>query len=279
MATFKIDFIFNQGSGGFSESWYLTTNDHTSAFQAVDTVSRERALCLANSVIWEAVRVSDTDVLGDSLVSADYDSIPTTALPGDVNAVGALIITNATALYRRPFILRGMPDNFVQRDAATDELVLTGPAFDAINDYMDALIASHFQLRVRPKTGVNSVYKPVVTVAKNVTNPDYTTLTVPGLGGTILQADRIQLTGFRRTARALNGIFTAQEADVDGLFNINLNYVGRLSHVSASDLVKGKARKLIYEYKDVDDYEATTPRTRKSGRAFFVPAGRSRNRA
>lgn len=116
MPNWKVNFFFSAGKQGWSETYYTNTADGTGAVARAGALGTARIGLLANNVQFEAIRVSDDAVQGDS----DLDAAPqlagaklqADALP-DPPFVALLIRAQAGLTYRRQLYLRGLPDELI----------------------------------------------------------------------------------------------------------------------------------------------------------------------
>lgn len=278
MPDYKIDFEFNQLNRGFSETWYAENTVISSAMSAAVRVAMVRARALAADVSFEAIRISDVLINGDSGLNTDCTTYTKSVAKGDVTSVGILVRCVSGTLYRKPFIIRGLPDIWLDRTSVSGKILLTDPGTNAVKRYLDAVKLEAWRFRCRPKVAGLTDYSNVTAVGNDITTPVMTIVTCAGIAASVHQGTVVQIRGARKSGGALNGVWIAQAEHVGDTFKIPLNYVGRLSFLNPADITKAKARLLNYVYQIFDDYTIQDGRTRKSGRPFFVPAGKSRRR-
>lgn len=278
MAVFKIDFLFNQLNRGFSETWYMDTADIQTAMASAKSVAKLRSLTCARDVAFEAIRVSDVAVNGDSLIFTDTTTYAQPDRPGDVTAVGILVRCMSGTTYRKPLVLRGLPDDWLDRSNTPGKILLNDVGKKPVKAYLQAVITAGWRFRCRPKVTDLADYSPITAVAAVGGNVSLTAVSCAAVAAIVHTGYYIQIRGCRKSAAALNGVWNVQDEPVSPVIHIGLNFVGHLSFLQSPDWAKAKARYLLYTYQSMSDYTILDGRTRKSGKAFFVPAGRSRRR-
>jgi hypothetical protein len=275
----KVTFIFNDGRAGWSETWYLAAiADLATAARRAVTLAESRRELLARGVSLEYVRTSDEDVLGDSLVAITRGDVAGGTVAGGLspdtpyNAI--LVRAQAGALYRRQVWLRGVPDDWIRRNAAD-------PPFFQAPQQRTALAAFFAELAKAPPFAIRAIAKEAaVTVPRRVTGVTFNA----GTGRWVLEIgahgfannDQVRVRGAKpASAGALNGVFgltgvtgTAVEitpSPADG---------GIVGYLAGSATIA----KRVIQYYPINFGLAVRYAKRATGRAFFVPHGRRRAR-
>jgi hypothetical protein len=268
----KIDFIFNGGRQGWSETWYKFGDGLT-----YDTVF---------------IRVSSMSVVGDSLPRSKPPTFvdpQTSANPRGIVEKAWLFRATAGSgggLYRRQVWLRGMPDAWSDWDAQTGRAKVPDLLNDKIKAFRDALILKNFSLRVLDKTVAPKTIKNVT-----IQNGAYviTTDLAHGLGTSYTDVDGVP----RRTRIRISGANFAGN-DLEVANGKHINGVTELSAVTNDTLTAVKAPldeatpiqyvgggrlvSQVYVYVPVVDLVRIKLAKKDTGRAFFVPRGRSPKR-
>ncbi len=294
MPTYKVDFIFNADRQGWDESFYQTVSSSDVAIQQAIAVGQTRVKLLGNQNQIDAIRVSDVDILGDSVVD---ESLATAnirigaATAHDLVAVSVLGRATAENKYRRQIWVRGIPDKWTEFDPATGRSTLreTAPFITAWNTWVAQVIGKGYQLRVINK---DTPFKPITGVLINPAN-NQTLIRCPGHGyvaGTMIRikgckfANNPGETLDENGKSLVNGVWqvrdvqqlpppAAQFAPADW-FEIPSQFIG----VTPAYVSGGKAQARIVAYKTIDFMTYSRSAKRDTGRAFFVPRGRARGK-
>lgn len=282
MPTFKTDYIFSLGKQGWIETWYMTAGSARGALDAAtgDKLLKRKGL-LGKGATIEAVRVSDVAVWGDTLVKGygPAAAVGKVDLMSDIPGASVLARVEAGPLYRRGWLVRGVPDDWLGVDPVSGM-----PGFADPGALSNALIAfakaaattPEFMLKVvlkagRPRYNVKNV-EPVGGLGSKLR---FTTTTPNGLGiGQLVTVSRVRYEGSAAPGTVVNGrhyVSSAPAADQvefeDVLADPSFNYIGG-----------GTLHRYELDYVDVTDIIPIRPGIRRTGRALFVPAGRRRAR-
>lgn len=272
---YKGEFIFKCQEQGWSETWYHQEDSTQAAYSNMRAVAQARADCTGQHVILQAIRVSDEAIIGDSFLwQADWTtSIPGKSLnnlPADLSETAWLARVEATSLYRRSLWLRGLPDAYTRRDTAGQMLFDPNfkPAFDNLKI---AMFDNNFRLKVLSKNKVTNLSGNVTGIAP--VNPPANTLwdLTVGTAG-YQQGDEVRIRGGKGSGlEPFRGIFTIQSVTPPTTVTI------RLATVTAQPVILAfpNITKRTYEYPKITSVTPLRVRSRKTGRAFFVPRGRA----
>lgn len=271
MPILKFTFFFRQRGSGWSESWYKSTpgSDLSTAYDAYPLAVKRAALC-GKETFLEATRYSFTDVERDSLLSLWGDTLrgydgqesdaPTTAL---------LLRCSTVGLTARKFAyLRGIWDNVVKTGGLYTP---TGPYVTRMSSFTEQLAADELGwlgagVRTRQKiTGMvlNSNGTVSITFAGDLFGAGPWTerlVRISGVacgtfpnGSVIMQPSANNAATTVKRIRALPWLTGGRGTVVTTIFRV----IGR---TAAGVALAGVSR--VVE--------------RKTGRAFFVSAGRRR---
>ncbi len=191
----KVDFIFrdefNQRGIGWSESLFgVGFADAGAAYDSAFLLAEKRCMMLGRLVVCTHIRVSNVDVIGDSIIRRGPNP-PPSGLYNPLLVVPPLTVADmgadfpwsalevrmeATSLYRRAYWLSGNPDNF-QLDE--DLVPINGDWNNAFLAWRAALIApaGRWCFKVRSKDSTAAPLKPIVGF-----NPLTFTFTAPAHG-------------------------------------------------------------------------------------------------
>lgn len=277
MPTFVGTMFFREGARGFSESWYNTTfNDSAAALDGLNALADVRVKGLGKQSFLQGTRVSDIAIRGDSRVSfarrkysvSFYQKIKNS----DIASSAWYLQATVGEFSRRQVMLRGMPDDWYAVPPGlvdVSQVQPPGRLVTFVAQFRKALIDGTWGL-LGQDVGPGRAGLLVLDFDKdNVTNQLILKLQ-PGAGIPPDPGSSFRLFLPKRFSPALPSVLFAQE--VDG-FNVTtftpapngLTYTG-------GSLV----RQINKAYLPVSDLQLVRPARRKTGRAFFVPAGRSK---
>jgi len=294
MADFQVTFIFNAERQGWSEIFYWTGSSHTDALAAALPVGTARLALLGSTHQLEAIRISDVDILGDSLpdVSLNNQNIDTSAARAhDVPSVAVLGRASAENLYRRQIWVRGMPDKFIEFDPKTGKTLLKQTAaFTAAWDtWSSSLIQKGFELRVNNKaTPIQVITGVLVSQGDGLT-----AIRCPAHG--YKAGDMVRIKGCKFANPPGATLDPQGKSLVNGLWQVRdivnapppaaqLNPVdwfeipSEFGPITPAYVSGGKAQKRVTVFKKIDSMIYLRAAKRDTGRAFFVPRGRARGK-
>lgn len=270
MATYKITFIFGADKQGWSELWYVDANDiQTAGLRGLEVASSRKGLLGTGSVL-EAIRVSDEAIRNDSLIQL---TPPVAAGPGVGNAIrdtpgnAWLCRIQAGALYRRQLWLRGIPDSWIVWDQTLRKYEIPAILQARFDAFRDALVAKTFRIRATEKSPTVNPLKPITAIAADPSGVWKMTSPVHGLAN----QDYVRISGTKGSnVKQFRGIWQIFGVTADTFFiplvvvpTSPVWYIGG-----------GMVQRRTTSYKVIDGGTLLRPALRRTGRAFFVPAGR-----
>jgi len=160
MPVFRVVWEFSDAGGAtFNEVYYVTAMDAKTAATTTGGLSTARCALLHPLVRLVVIRSSQVDanrvtsnvaynMVGTAVVSPDQDAGPST--PGN-----AIICTlSATPTGSRKLWMRGAPDYYIQRGAASGQDFLASNVKDKLTTFFSKLQANAYGIRVlTPQTG------------------------------------------------------------------------------------------------------------------------------
>jgi hypothetical protein len=275
----KVTFVFNDGRQGWSETWYLgAIVDLGTAAARAATLGVARRELLARGVSLEYIRTSDEAVLGDSLVSITRAAVAGGTVAGGLapdtpyNAI--LVRAQAGALYRRQVWLRGIPDDWIRRNA-------TDPPFYQAPGQQVALASFLLELTKAPAFAIRAIAKEAgVTVPRRVNGVTFNGATgryVLDVGAHgFANNDQVRVRAAKpASAAALNGVF-----GLTGVTGTTVEITPSPADGGIVGYLAGSASiaKRVIAYYPINFGVAVRYAKRATGRAFFVPRGRRRVR-
>ena len=275
MPNYRLSFIFEAGTVGWSEQWYLTSS--MPATGVPDQVLTNEFLAgflkpRASGVFLQALRVNDIDVprlsflkvLGLSSRGFSGSQDPNGEQPS-VCALGYCVTGGGK---HRSVQVRGLIDSQVNRDF-DDMVIWTAEIMSALKQYTNAVIAAGFAVKtLRSADGANPD-RQLTTLAPSQKDSGATTLTYIGpqlLGGKMLimhGISRVQFPGYSGPLPFYNSTLTT--ADVA---------VAWRSPALVQPVRNGTVRNAIYDLDPVASIAFDDMRTKKTGRPFLSQRGR-----
>lgn len=294
MPVYKVDFIFNSQRQGWSETFYQTVSSSDLAIQNAVTVGQARIKLLGNQNQIDAIRVSDVAILGDSVVDetlAQQNTRIGAATARDLPAVSVLGRATSENKYRRQIWVRGIPDSWTEFDPATGRSTLreTAAFVTAWNTWVAQVVGKGYSLRCINK---DTVQKPITGV---VINPANNQTAIKCVGHGYVPGTMIRIRGAKfandpgdtldsKGKSLVNGVWQVRVVENDpppapqlnpvDWFEIPSQFIG----VTPAYVSGGNAQERVPTYKVIDFMTYSRSAKRDTGRAFFVPRGRSRGK-
>jgi hypothetical protein len=270
--TVKATLLFNAGRQGWSETWYREGDELTVAMKHF----KERYLPLRKALLGsgafvEGIRCSIEGEPGHSRLEVDpVEGFELEAQPNfmrDKPWNGWLILIQAQNLHRRSFVLRGMPDTWIEVDAAKNKAFPSAAFKRAFEKWANEIIDGEYKMKVLSKDPATA---PLVEIT-GVFPQQLGATRVQVAGGAFQIGEYVRMSGFDMPQlRFLNGVHRVIKIDVNGLhFNIPLPQGADALYLGGASM-----RKQVTTYVDISDATMIRAAKRDTGRAFFVPRGR-----
>lgn len=266
MANFKINYFF-QGplQTGWTETLYTVAADHTTAlgraFQLVDT--RGALLGKDNQIV--DVRVSDDQIIGDSMTTGPVSFQPIIKTENaDVSWTAAQTRIVAGTLYRRTLMIRGIPDYLFSSDGANLQNQLDWQK--AHKKFCNKMIDQQIAIKAKARGVDQASFR--ISKVEVLAGTGYKVSTFEPHG--LAQGDQVFIYNMRE-APQLAGLRTVQlttgptSIEIDVLPNPDFKY-----------LQKSYLRKVRYIYPTVSQAEFIRIAKRSTGRPFALFRGRAR---
>lgn len=271
MATYQVTYFFNLSKWGWTETYYADGTGPDAVMVRAKALIATRTALMARPARIEAIRVSDVNILNDSLVFFQ-------AIGGD-GAVGQPTtpdvpwtswLTKATSLNgrNRNIYLRGVPDSTVEFDQNANFNNAPANFRQAFNNWVNVLLQQSFAIRYRVDGGLGNPVLPINAVAG--TADGYFVINV--VGHTYTANQKVIIRGMRGSGtECLNGIQTIraiQPGNAIVLFRRSpaTEYPGYTG--------AGKIALLQYSYSTFQGLQLLRPVKRSTGRPFFGTRGR-----
>lgn len=272
MPNYRVTFFFESGQSGWTESYYRVTANHQQAMNAARGLFLTRRLGMTGSnVNCQAIRVTDPDPPRDTLLETVNANNPQNPR-GDYPGLGVHVRLSAGPQYWREQIFRGPPDSWMVYSEALGLFTYTADWQLNFQQFEIQLVNAGWSLRVFDRVGVPAV--KVVDVDREPA-ASLAIITTDGAHGLVI-GQTVALTGIvgrigvngqtiRRPTGHYQVITTPTGTTFGVLQSLPSDYV--YSH-------GGTSRAVTYAYPVISRADVREPRTRRPGRAFFVPAGR-----
>jgi len=266
----RVDFFFEQGKFGWSESYYRAQEELSVTLTAAKKLAKLRAAFNGTDTTLTYVRVSKRDVFNDSEIDSDSIGTHNRGKVQIVNFVGPsdapwnafLIRCQHDGLHRRMMYLRGIPDVMVEGDEDKPEITVA-KVDKEIKAYKDELENGTWGGRFFDRD--NATNPPFVTNQVVNLNGD-STINVPG--HTFILGDEV----FLKTKKSdgmpsINGKVKTSIAGFVTVFTGAAN--GTLTFL-------GSIRKRIHAFKAFTKIIERKTTHRDTGVPFDAPRGRRR---
>lgn len=268
MATFKATFIFNFGKVGWSEVWYRESSNPDEMLEIAKKLGGVRVRALATDVQLEYIRISDVAVAGDSLVAGIGQWGTETTGDPDTPWNSVYMRYESSSLYRRQFHWRGLPDDWVKPTGTN----LNQDPWDArfrtvYQAYTSSLKNNSWMMKVISKDPGDITPKNITGISAD--GQGRITFAVAGLTGDVNDTFRVKFYN-GPDKKLLNKVYTI--VSNNGAAVVVPDKFADLSDPNAN--TGGKAIARITKYKIVTDGIPLRYAAKRTGRAFFVPAGR-----
>lgn len=266
---FRTTFFFTNLRSGWSETFYSATA--TSLQTALDNsivLADKRIGCISGPAALNYIRVSDDEVLRDSLISIPSDRgryNKDLVDPADAPFSAVLVRLQSGPLYRRPWYLRGMPDNVI---TGGGEYTPSAQWRGLLNALTIELISGRWALKA-----VNKVPPPSLTTAAIplIPFPGQWSFTFPG-AVPFTPGSRARVSGARVT-KALNGVWrvVSSAGNLLTLFRADAPASGTWEPTIA-------VKQLNYQLFPIDQAVVRGGTHRIQGRPFDLHRGRAKAR-
>jgi hypothetical protein len=280
MATvaYKFTMLFNTStSQGFSESWYWASSTPISGLSTTpfrNLAEIRDGLCATgvNLVGW---RISDTS--DPRKVYAERRAIPAGAgNPQDPTSTAILALAyGVDGIGRRQFWMRGVRDEWIARNIAQNRWETVGSFTTAFEAFRNEIVSNTNSWRLKTfERLVTSPTKQKVSVLR-ISGGGRPILEVPAVAG-FADSDVLTVSGFKKPLSYLNGNYTDANWNKSSgpPATIELGNQTLSEPAKATYGIGAFVRKQEVAYTGISHIELGDPRSRRVGRAFFVPAGR-----
>lgn len=268
--------IFESGTYGWTESWYQTETTQNQAITTSGVIATTRARLLASDCRFVAYRISDVAITGDSHLMTDVQTYRKSGLSAkDTAPNSALIRVRASWTYRRPFMLRGLPDAWIAYGPGNSLPNPPATFLDPLKEFGDSLIAQQMKLKITPKPADPLDVRTVTSVALSATGPG-TRMQLNANWG-FGNGNLVKFSGFKGPLRKLNGRTKDYYVEDVDTITRNLRF-GGLGAFVFGDYSSAKVTRIVPGYQSIDQFSFLDYRTRKTGRALFQSRGRSPKR-
>lgn len=274
VANYKGTFFFSAGNNGWTESFYFQSISYEEVRPLVRSIATQRVKLMGKFVKIEAIRVSDEAVRGDAEYVTNFTQVPSFGVvAGDRDTPWNVweCRMQSGQFYRRGFPLRGVPDAWLTIDPAVGFFLPPEEMKMRINTFLNALNTRGARLKVISKVPAvvgNWLIDSMVFAAGRIS------ITAPGHGLAPKDSVRISKGKYVGDIDIVQGVYKVQTV-AGNTFTV-VKDLGTLG--APGYLGEATAQKRATDYVLIDDLAAQRPGWRKTGRAFFVQAGRVRRR-
>jgi uncharacterized protein with HEPN domain len=265
----KITYIFNAQKNGWTETWYNTAENLGQIMVNAVAVAVARANLLGLGSQIEAIRVSDDNIVNDSIV--DFTAFgPTDGTvklqPRDSPWNALLCRANSGTLYRRQLWLRGIPDAWITVDPITLTYTLSPTFLRLFNTFTGVLTKNNFQIKALAKEAVLAPVRIITQVAQDVSQVFRITAPAHGFANT----NEVRIYGVKgQNVTQVNGVWHVYDVTADTFLVPEPVGIGQLLYKGG-----GKVKKRVYSYYNINSLTYLRVSKHNTGRAFFVTRGR-----
>lgn len=265
---------FQAGDYHWSERLYqVQAKDMKQSLKDADALASERSKLLGQGASIKLVRVSNEQVRGDALhkFSDTWGSKQFANDPTDVPWTGFMcILEGADGLYRRPLVIRGLPDKLITEpdDAAGN----AAPRNKALNAYIAYLVVNSWCIKAISKDPAKTQEKAIKDVTRGAAPDQFLTLNVPGHG--FVKGDVVYVSGIQSLPKQrIQGYYQAFPVDADNIL-IRRSATG----TTYTYIGGGKISKKVIDYVPISGGtpERNSKRNTATGSVFAVRGARKR---
>lgn len=275
---YKFTMLFNVSTGqGFSESWYYQSAStigqlSLTDFDALATARDNLCASFVNLVGW---RLSDTTDPRKTYVKTFTDVSQAGNIPDPASTAWLASARGADGVGRRQFWMRGILDSWVSFNLTTNQWNVVGGFKSKFDAFVSLLTSQGSNWRIQTITSrkQSATARGVATVAPSVSG-NTTLLSLADV--TPYGSTPIIVSGFKKPLSYLNGTYiNGSGYDVNAGTNSIILLQRQVNANAASFFGKGGVvRTKQTTLTPITHVELVSPRSRRVGRAFFVPAGR-----
>lgn len=281
--TVKLTFFYNQYKQGFSETYYLNvTNPATAVTGLTDKFLTAMTQFRSLATLLYAVRGQQIEspfrsftrlVRGafQGAVQTDPDAQP------DVIATTAVLQLVSQEATKRRLFLRGLPDDYVKRDAFGNDLFV-GTFKTQVQTMVKEMIAAQFAVRKQTRPPIGGLaYARVELLSPDPANAAFTRLLLPVTAGfTPVVGEKISFRGIpaERLPNFPRINTVISQAVVAGALTVSIRYA--LPGALSVNPVRMTASNIIYAYEPISEFTFERFSQHKTGSPFGRLAGRKR---
>lgn len=279
---FKYSMLFNFQGQGFSESWYTTAGTLLGTSGSLNPPFLPLAIARANMtgkyVLLVGVRLTDLSNPRNTQTYAFAQKAQAGDDPDNVTNSFLVNVRGAANVGNRSLFIRGLPDDAIVWNDAAQVFSPVGVMVRQFSAYRNALLNDGWQLRA-----VQPIAKPIPAgqlISAITNNPVTDAVVITTSAAMPNQTLPLLVSGFKKPLSFLNGTyqpnsgFTITSGSSVTLRNRAMTLPQSLTFVSGSAAVRTQN----FAFVNVNRVTIEFPRERRTGRAFFVPAGRRRAR-
>ena len=273
---FKFTMFFNFGGSGFSETWYNTQSGNISSLNPApfDQLAEARDALCAAQVNLVGYRITDMTNPRQTYTRNYPPVTGATAAPDTISNAQLAIVHGANGVGRRQFWMRGMVDDWTEYDLTTSSWKVI-PAFQTrYQNFVSRLtnVQNGWAIQtIQPRKGGTGLQ--IVDHITAQAGTSSALLSVPD--GSIYNSLNIIVSGFKKPLSRLNGTYIYPTGYNWGATTIQLpqKFI-TAAQATAYPTSTASVRTRVTALTNITQLQLDAPRSRRCGRAFFVPRGR-----
>lgn len=275
---YKFTMLFNTSTAqGFSETWYYNSSNTIGqlSLSDFDALAAARDNLCASFVNLVGYRISDVSDPRKTYPKTFTDISQAGNVPDPASTAWLASARGADGVGRRQFWMRGILDSWVSFNLTTNQWNVVGGFKAKYDAFVNLLTSSGSNWRIQTITSrkASTTARSVSTVAPS-TSGNTTILSVADV--TNYGSTPIIVSGYKKPLSYLNGTYiNGSGYDVNSGTNSIILLQRQVNANAATFFGKGGVvRTKQTTLTPITHVELIAPRSRRVGRAFFVPAGR-----
>lgn len=278
MANYKATLIFTGKRCGWTETLITSQADDAAAMSWIESWAAIRAPLLGSSCLIDGLRLVRLNAKRASWSTGASSIFGNSGLSSNQEDSAVLVRLISGDSYSRAYWLRGLPDQWLNHQTSTGFENWSGSLRDAVTAYFDALVNPTVLFPITRKPGDAGIsYVPLKKLEVNPDNGTLVTLWTALIGMAPGASVRIVRCG--KTLKPIQKKWQLTTVSDDlTQFDISTLFAS-ISTYTAADISKAKAYFIQNEYVPVEGWVGERFTRRKTGRAFFVRAGKSKKRS
>lgn len=265
---------FSSPSDSVSETHYIESATKDIAVAGTRGVAIARAALLAREVSFEAWSVSpEKFTTGVPYVTDECRGYTKSLLSMDYMADGINVYFFGATKRHRTLCLRGIPQDFVEREVKSQELVVIKAARDLLDTYLASFGSLSWLIKTRFKVSEAFQARRITDFGPATGEPHNVSLELNGDVSGYEPGDDMLVSGCRKSARKANGLHHFVRQDETNVVTLDFPF-GLIAQYAPEHIENAFLRKQAFDYSPIIRRKKGDPSSRKASSPFFVPPGK-----